>query len=119
MPMAGRIALRWLSQHVRIRQLERSLGERLLVVDYAQLHRTFGAEVERICAFVGCPPPRNAPSPVAGTLDRWRSQLDAAQIAAIDHTLSTYDEHVQDVIRSVWGVMEGPPDAGGTDPASP
>jgi hypothetical protein len=87
MPLAGRCALRWRSHRDRMAALESTLGERMCVLSYEELQTDTVSQLEAVARFLGLASPIPVPQVRRESLDRWREQLDADAIAAIDAVL--------------------------------
>jgi len=89
--LAERCTLRWLAHRDRMRELGPILGERLLVVEYRSMMEDTRSTLDRIASFLGLRRPIALPEVHVESRDRWRSELDAADIDRIDALAAEWD----------------------------
>lgn len=82
--------LRWISNERKFAAVRRALGTRLLEVDYERMVLDTVASLERIFAFLGLERPLAAPAIKDEGLDKWRRDLSADDVAAIDALLTRH-----------------------------
>lgn len=81
--LAGRCAVRWRTHLHRLDALETILGERMIRLRYRDLQLDTGRELARLQAFLGLENEIPRPEIKAGSLERWKDDLSADQIAEI------------------------------------
>ena len=84
--VAARSTLRWISHEDRFDELRHILGERLVDIRYEDLQLNTGAALAVIQRAVGLSEPFPTQAPQRSSLDRWKAELTADQIAEIDAT---------------------------------
>ena len=90
MPLAAKCALRWTAHRERMNALRKSLGSRLLVLQYEDVIRNAEVELRTLNEFLALPSPIPRPKVKAESLDRWKTELTddvKAQIASVTGVL--------------------------------
>jgi hypothetical protein len=87
LPLAAKHALRWCSHARRVQELEASLGDGMLVVEYEKLHSEPAAQLRSLQAFLNLVRPFPEPPIKRFSLERWRKELSPSDREAIDEVL--------------------------------
>lgn len=87
--LPARCALRWKAHEAQLDALAARLGERFLSLTYEDIFADPPGELARIQAFLGLTRPFPLPEIKRASLDRWRDELSAADLADIDAVLAT------------------------------
>lgn len=81
------LALRWISNERRRDVVRRMLGDRLLEVEYELLMREPAGTIRTVCEFLHIDRSPATPAIKPDTLAKWRHQLHADEVAAVDAML--------------------------------
>lgn len=82
--LATQCAIRWKTHEDRMAELERTLGDDLMVITYEDFADDPQATVAELQRFLGLDQPIPVPEVKRDSLDKWRHNLDRQQIADIE-----------------------------------
>lgn len=88
--LAERAAQRWLVHLKQMHLLEDTLGDRLLHLSYAELFQNPRDHALKIAEFLELKNPLETPEVKAGSLEKWKEQLDDKQILGIKKIVGEY-----------------------------
>lgn len=81
-------ALRWLAHHERMNEVQRTIGDKLLLIHYENLVREPKLVLGRLAEFLGLHGPFYPPEIKKETLDKWKIQLIIEEINKIETIIS-------------------------------
>jgi hypothetical protein len=79
LPIEAKCAIRWKAHVLQLERLEGVLGERLMILEYNNLHLDTATELSRISTFLDLKTPIPSPHIKTRSLDKWRHELTEAQ----------------------------------------
>jgi len=87
-PFAAQCAMRWLAHHNRMEELQRMLGDDLLLITYEEFADHTEEILKKLQNFLGLKQALPVPDVRRESLHKWKSQLSAEQIEQIERVVS-------------------------------
>ena len=84
-PFASQCAMRWVAHHDRMNELEKILGDDLLVISYESFANNTEKIINELQQFLGIHEPIPIPDVKTDSLDKWRTQLSDEEIMQIQN----------------------------------